>query len=124
MKKIFFIFNLFISFIASGETFVISQKPFEFLDYKDVLVANCLKKCEAKRLLDKHTKINLRKLRSKARFANSVGSDVCSLVYKGNSIIGLASNRDQRAFCVFKDESLIELNSLGLHLKEKGIVKE
>ncbi len=124
MKKILLVFMLFGSFMIRAESFLINQKLIEFSDQKGVLVANCINQCEAKKHLEKHKKINLRKLRSKARFANSVGSDVCSLVFKGHSLLGLASNRDQRAFCVFRDESMIEVNSLSSYLTENGIVKE
>ena len=43
---------------------------------------------------------------------------------KAESILGVAENQDGRAFCVFKDGSLIEINSLSSYLTEKKIVTE
>ena len=68
--------------------------------------------------------IKLDKYRKPQRYANSLGSDVCSHVYNGGSILGQAENKDRRAFCVFKDGSMIEINSLTSYLKSKKIVRE
>lgn len=38
--------------------------------------------------------------------------------------LGVAENQDGRAFCVFKDGSLVEINSLSAYLLEKKIVSE
>ncbi len=72
----------------------------------------------------KAKKIKLKAIRAKETYLGSVGSDVCRLVYEGGSVIGIAENRDQRAFCVFKDNSLIEINSLTEYLKDKKLISE
>ena len=115
---------LFMSSLAQAEIFKINGELMDFKVQEGVLVRNCEKQCLALKSIAAHKKIDLKKVRAKETYLGSVGSDVCRLVYEGGSVIGIAENRDQRAFCVFKDNSLIELNSLSSFLKEKKIVIE
>lgn len=116
--------TLLISFGAKAEIFKINGELLDFKSQDGLLVRNCEKQCLALKSVSAHKKIDLKKIRKKQTYLGSVGSDVCRLVYEGGSVIGIAENRDQRAFCVFKDNSLIELNSLSAYLKEKKIVTE
>ena len=107
---------------AQAEIFKVNGDLMDFKNQDGLLVRNCEKGCLALKIVGQHKKIDLKKLRAKEIFLGSVGSDVCRLVYEGGSVIGIAENRDQRAFCVFKDNSLIEINSLTQYLKDKKFV--
>ena len=121
----YIILALFISSTAlAADTFKIGGELVSFKNKDGLLVKGCEKNCQALAAVTKLKKINLKKLRSKEQFVGSIGSDVCRLAYKGNSVIGVNEEKDQRAFCVFKDNSLIEINSLSQYLTEKKIVTE
>jgi hypothetical protein len=113
-------------FISSGalavDTFKIGGELVSFKNNDGLLVKGCETNCQALAAVTKFKKIDLKKLRGKEQYNGSIGSDVCRLAYKGNSVIGINEDKDQRAFCVFKDNSLIEINSLGQYLTEKKIV--
>ena len=119
----FLILSLLLSTAASAETyFKIGGELVEFKSVDGLLLKGCEKSCQALKAVKKFNKINLAKVRAKETFEASIGSDVCRLVYKANSVIGVTQEKDQRAFCVFKDSSLIEINSLSAYLTEKKII--
>jgi hypothetical protein len=120
----FIILGLIFSMGAPAEAFKIGGELVDFKTIDGLLLKGCEKDCQALKTIGKFKKINLKKARAKETFAGSVGSDVCRLVYKANSVIGVTQEKDQRAFCVFEDDSLIEINSLSSYLKEKKIVTE
>lgn len=113
-------------FITTGvfavETFKIGGELVNFKNKDGLLVKGCESNCQALAVVNKFKKIDLKKLRGQEQYKGSIGSDVCRLAYKGNSVIGINEEKDQRAFCVFKDNSLIEINSLSRYLTEKKIV--
>ena len=115
---------LLFSNFAFAENFKITGTLVTFENKNGLLVSGCEHSCQALKTIEKYKKIELKKARGHEQFAGSVGSDVCRLIYKARSLIGLAMNNDQRAFCVFPDNSLIELNSLTDYLEAKKIVKE
>jgi hypothetical protein len=111
-------------FELGAETFQIAGDLVEFKDQEGLLLKGCEKKCEALEIIKKHKKIDLTKARQGLKYINSVGSDVCDKVYKAQSLLGMAQNQDRRAFCFFKDQSMVEINSLSSYLAKKKIVKE
>jgi hypothetical protein len=108
---------------AFAESFKIAGDLVEFQTIDGLLVKGCDKKCDALNVIKKHKNINLSKIRKGMKYTNSVGSDVCDKVYKADSVLGVAENTDRRAFCFFKDKSMVEMNSLSAYLVEKKIVK-
>lgn len=122
MKR--FIIGLILVSSAHAEVFKIAGQMLEFENKDGLLVKGCNKSCEALETVAKFKKIDLKKARAQEKFVGSAGSDVCRLVYKGRSVIGVNQDKDQRAFCIFKDESLIETNSLGQYLIDKKIISE
>jgi hypothetical protein len=66
----------------------------------------------------------MKSVRKGMTYPNSIGSDVCNKVYNAGSLLGVAENSDRRAFCMFKDKSMVEMNSLTSYLVDKKIVKE
>lgn len=118
---------LIIALIAStayAESFKIAGDLLEFKTVDGLIVRGCEKNCEALKVIKKHKKIDLKAARKGQAFTNSVGSDVCNKVYKADSLLGVAENTDRRAFCMFKDKSMVEMNSLSAYLVDKKIVKE
>ena len=109
---------------AVADVFKISGNLFEFKNQAGLFVKGCENKCEALRVVSQHQKIDLKKARKKQNFRGSIGSDVCALIYQAKSIIGVNLDQDQRAFCVFPDDSMIEINSLSDYLISKKIVSE
>lgn len=108
---------------AQAEAFKISGDLYQFRQADGLLIARCEKNCDALKTIKKHKKINFDSLIKKGSFVNSVGSEVCDKVYKGKSLLGVAENQDRRAFCIFKDGSMVEMNSLSEYLTNKKIVK-
>lgn len=106
---------------SPAETFIIAGGSHNFIEQDKLLLAGCEKKCEALNTIQKHTRIGLKEIRKGRTFSNSVGSDVCSQVYHMESVLGQALDRDRRAFCLFKDGSMVEMNSLSGYLTEKKI---
>lgn len=106
------------------ESFKIAGKLLAFQKLEGLLVHGCESKpsCEALRTVQEHPLIQLQKARSGQRFNGSVGSDVCKLVYRASSVLGITEQRDQRSFCRFPDGSMIENNSLGEYLTARKAV--
>lgn len=118
---------LIIALIATpvfAETYKIAGDLLEFKTVDGLITLGCEKKCEALKVIKKHKKIDLKAARKGQTFINSVGSDVCNKVYKADALMGVAENTDRRAFCMFKDKSMVEMNSLSAYLVDKKIVKE
>lgn len=107
-----------------AESFKIAGSLASFSEKEGLLLKGCEKKCEALKVIQKHKKINLDEAREGMKTTNSVGSDVCLKVYKADSLLGVAENKDMRAFCMFKDHSMVEMNSLSEYLVKKKIVTE
>ncbi|MFP5384668.1 MAG: hypothetical protein ACLGHN_01220 [Bacteriovoracia bacterium] len=121
--KIVILYLMFIS-TADAETFKVAGDLLDFRDHEGLLVRGCDKKCEALKAVENHKKIDLKKVRAGMKFTNSIGSDVCDKVYQAQALLGVNENQDQRAFCYFKDNSFIEMNSLTNYLVDKKIVSE
>lgn len=122
MKWIFFLF-LMTTFSASADIFKIDGELLEFKTQEGMLLRGCDKGCEALSTIKLHKLIDLKKARAGEKFEGSVGSDVCRLVYKATSVLGLDQSKDQFAFCVFKDSSAVEINSLGDYLRQHKVVR-
>lgn len=120
----FIIIGLLISLSSFAETFKIAGSMVVFESQEGLLLQGCKNSCDALKKIKSFNKIDLKKARAVGGHHNSVGSDVCRLVYKANSVLGLAGNKDQRAFCIFEDKSLVEMNSLSQYLLKKKIVTE
>lgn len=116
--------TLFLSFESYAESFKIAGQLVAFESKDGLLLKGCSQTCDALKTIKKHKKIDMKKARQGMTFTNSVGSDVCAKVYKAGSLLGVAENMDRRAFCIFKDQSMVEMNSLSDYLVEKKIVKE
>jgi hypothetical protein len=121
--KYIFIILFFISSLKA-ETFKVSSKLLTFENKDGLLLFGCTENCIALKKIKEFKKINLEKARKDIKFNGSIGSDVCKLIYLGESLLGTMENKDQRAFCVFSDSSMIETNSLSNYLKSHSIVSE
>ena len=115
---------LLLSLPVYAESFKIAGDVTSFQDKDGLLVKGCEKECDALKVIKKHSKINLEAARKGMKTTNSVGSDTCLKVYKADSILGTAENKDMRAFCLFQDHSMVEMNSLSQYLVNKKILKE
>ncbi len=125
MKRLLWVWTILIlgSNVARSETFKISGQWIEFSEKDGLLLNGCNQgNCEALAVIKKNKTIDLKNLRKKLRFDNSVGSDTCHLAYQAKIVIGITHNRDQRGFCLFKDRSMVEANSLGDYLVSKKMV--
>lgn len=120
----FLLFLCLISFAVHAESFKMSGKLIEFKERDGLLLKGCEKSCEALKRIQEHKKINMLEVRKDMKFTNSIGSDVCDKVYKAQALIGVTESGDQRAFCLFKDQSMVEMNSLSSYLVEKKIATE
>ena len=111
---------------AQAESFKIAGRSVAFEDRAGLLTSGCSQQsdCEAMRAVRGHPRIDLKKARRGEKFRGSTGSDTCKLIYGAGSVLGLTANRDQRSFCVFKDGSMIENNSLGEYLLTNQIVSK
>lgn len=123
MKK-FLILGMLLSSDLMAESFKIAGDLVQFKNQEGLLLKGCEKKCDALNVIKKHKKIDLESIRKDMQFSNSAGSDVCFKVYKADSLLGVSENTDRRAFCYFKDKSMVEMNSLGAYLVKNKIIKE
>lgn len=123
MKKYLLICIIFSTEIMA-ESFKIAGDLVAFTEQNGLILKGCEKSCDALKAIKKHQKINLEAIRKDMQFSNSVGSDVCFKVYKADSLLGVAENTDRKAFCYFKDKSMVEMNSLSAYLVKMKIVKE
>ena len=112
------------SFYSFAEVFQMRGELVDFKNVDGLLLNGCEKGCEALKTVAKFKKIDLKRARAGQSFKGSIGSDVCRLVYQVGSVFGSNQDKDQRVFCVFNDNSLIEINSLSLYLARKKIVTE
>ena len=112
------------SFYSFAEVFQMRGELVDFKNVDGLLLNGCEKGCEALKTVAKFKKIDLKRARAGQSFKGSIGSDVCRLVYQVGSVFGSNQDKDQRVFCVFNDNSLIEINSLSLYLTRKKIVTE
>lgn len=115
----FFIFSLSSNLLA--ESYKIAGKEFEFYPTKSkIKISKCKDDCQANEAIKKIIKNKKKypKTIQKRTFANAIGSSVCQEKLEGLSVLGLAKNKDQRAFCVFKDGSMLEINSISEYLKD------
>jgi hypothetical protein len=96
-----------------SDLFKINGKSIQFTKYKNTLIANCTKSCIAKNKIDQIQKgITYKNIQDQG-YSQSLGSYVCSSVFKGAAILGVNQDKDGRAFCYFEeDKSMIEINSL------------
>lgn len=120
MKFLFVL--LFISISVKAESYRIGGENINFELKEGILISRCEGDCDALKKIKQFKSIDLKKARAQEKFIGSIGSDVCKFIYKAKSLLGTASNRDQRAFCYFDDGSLVEINSLSEYLKLKKIV--
>lgn len=118
------LFALFFVVSAHAIPYKMAGNLYDFSDKEGLLVYGCEKSCDALKTIHTHRKIDLRKVRQNLKTANSAGSDICTYVYKEKALIGLSPNQDRRAFCLFPDKSMVELNSLEGYLRKKHDIKE
>lgn len=118
----FILIGLLFSFPLMATTYKIAGNLVVFNNVDGLELAGCKGSCEALTVIRIHKSINLKKARQGMKTYNSVGSDVCDKVYKAQSLLGVAENQDGRAFCLFKDKSMVEMNSLSFYLINKKIV--
>lgn len=124
MKSLLILGIMLFSTGTHAEVFKIAGSLMEFKTKDGLLLKGCEKSCEALKTIHRHKKIDLKAARKGMTYTNSVGSDVCARVYKVDAVLGVAQNRDQRAFCLFKDKSMVEMNSLSSYLLQQKIVSE
>lgn len=115
---------LFISSAALAETYLIEGMEVEFIEKENLLLKGCVKDCEAIKVIKKHSYISLKEARKGLKYTGSAGSDVCHEVYKASSLLGRETKtKDQKAFCLFADGSMVEINSLTRYLEKKKILR-
>jgi hypothetical protein len=124
MRTFIGLLALFLTTNLRAEVFTIAGEAMSFELKEGLLLWGCEKNCDALKIIKKHKVIDLVKLRKGMSFVNSVGSDICQLAYKGSAVLGTNAHMDGRAFCVFSDQSMIEMNSLTAYLSQKKILKQ
>lgn len=118
------LFVLFFSFSAFAESYLIEGTLVALMEQNELKVSSCPKDCDALKAVKAHKAISLKEISKGIKFPGSVGSEVCHVVYKAQSILGRHSEtNDQRAFCLFPDKSMIEINSLTDYLIKNKYVR-
>jgi hypothetical protein len=80
------------------------------------------KSCEAKSALVGLKPVTQKQLADGQKMASSVGSSACTVMLKGRSVLATLANGDQRAICILKDNSMIEINSLSTAIVKKKLL--
>jgi hypothetical protein len=87
-------------------------RNFSFTKIDKVYVyGNCEKDCKAKKLFQTYLKKPF-KPKSKEKFFTQTSSVLCRDYWKAVSVIGVHENGNKGAFCLFKDQSMLDLDSL------------
>lgn len=119
-----FLIAVLFSFSALAESYLIEGSLVALKEQEELKVSACPKDCEALKAVKAHKVISLKEIRKGIKYPGSIGSEVCHEVYKAKSILGRHSEtKDQRAFCLFPDKSMIEINSLSDYLTKNKYVR-
>ncbi len=119
-----FLIILLFSFSAFAESYYIEGTLVALREQDELKVAACPKECDAIKAVKVHKVISRDEIGKGIKFPGSIGSEVCHEVYKALSILGRHSEtKDQRAFCLFPDKSMIEINSLSDYLTKNKYVR-
>ncbi len=119
-----FVLLLLISFAACAETYLIEGNLVYFERKDGLLLKGCQKNCKALKTINAHKTIEMKEVTKNLRFVGAPGSDVCHETYKASSLLGRDSTtKDQRAFCLFSDLSMVEINSLTDYLIKNKIIR-
>lgn len=114
----FFVPNLY------AESFKVAGELLQFEVHKSgLLLKDCKKKCEALKVLS-IKKYKASSIIKPGEAVGSYGSEACAKLLGGDSVLGVNMEGDGRDFCFFKDESMIEMNSLSKFLEKEKILKE
>ena len=108
--------------ITRCETYRIASEIVTFELFEGVEISHCKDLCQAKEKLLSLKKKGPPKVKSKKKFISSVGSDACEYM-DGQAVLGTNLKKDGRSFCLFKDHSMLETNSLGRYV-EKVFLKK
>ncbi|MES2526776.1 MAG: hypothetical protein V4598_06800 [Bdellovibrionota bacterium] len=112
-----------ISFSSFAESYLIEGTLVSVTEKEGLKLSSCVKECDALKAVAAHKRISMKAIGKDIKFAGSVGSEVCHEVYKAQSLLGRNSEtKDQRAFCLFPDKSMIEINSLSDYLTKNKYV--
>lgn len=121
MKKLIFLLLLGFSLNVFSEAFKINGEILSFKKHPSgLLIKNCEKNCEALKVLSL-AKYDPKKIKKTSSLASSYGSTACHNLLGGVSLLGMSLENDGRDFCVFKDKSIVEINSLTIYLKENKV---
>lgn len=102
-----FILVMGVAFASSAKSYKISGKVYEFHEIKGVYAHGCEKDCLAISSLKK-----LKKLPKQSKgLLKSKASLICGSS-GGKAVFGVDSKKNMMAFCLFKDDSLVEYQSL------------
>ena len=119
-----YLFLFAISFSAIAETYLIEGNLVSFENKDGLLLKGCQKKCEALKTINAHRTIEMREVTKNLKFVGAPGSDVCHETYQAKSLLGRDSKtKDQKAFCLFPDLSMVEINSLTDYLIKNKIIR-
>lgn len=123
MKRLIFLSLLCFSFGSYSEVFKINGEVVNFEEHPSgLLIKNCKKNCEVLKVLSL-PQFDPKKIKTKSSMAASLGSTACHYILDGVSILGANLDNDGRDFCIFKDESMVEINSLSRYLEKNKVKK-
>ena len=111
---------MMLSSFSFADSFRIAGKIHNFKEFKQVLISNCDKSCQAKELINKldSKTSKLISIGTKKQFSQNLGSHACQYYLKGISVLGKSiGDKRPAAFCVLKDNSMIEISSLTSYIK-------
>lgn len=116
------VFALYLTSLgAFAKHYKVSGNLLEFKkDDSGLLVYGCDKGCEALKVLT-ISKYDPSTIKRKSQFVASLGSEACHYILGGKTYLGVNMDKDGRDFCVFKDQSMLEINSLSDYLKKHKI---
>jgi hypothetical protein len=81
-------------------------------------LTKCAKECMAKTAVEKYLQKPF-PLKSKAGFYSQGGSVLCRDYWNEVSVLGIKNDKSRTAFCLFKDQSFVEIQSLSERLKNE-----
>ncbi len=123
MRIICFIALLLNPCLSWSESFFVNGRWIDFSSFEgtSVLWANGQVAANGHQALVELKKKDKIVIPQPTKYISSMGSAYCKYVWKQPSLLGKNKQGDQRSFCVFADDSIIELNSLSSYLATKKV---
>jgi hypothetical protein len=114
MGLFLYLISIYANFIIThaSEPVKILGRNFDTVEINNIIYSDkCAKECMAKTAVEKYLQKPF-PLKSKVGFYSQEGSVLCRDYWNEVSLLGIKNDKSPTAFCLFKDQSFVEIQSL------------